>query len=247
MASKKQKKTKKKNSKNVKTINKKKIKKKKVKFKYRNIILFIIVLIIIILVSYKVLNHHIESIVIKGNDYLSDQEIIDLAGIRDYPKSLTNSGLKIKERLETNDYIDKVSVKKRNLYREVIITVLENKPLFYYQYNNKTILSDGKEIDEMLDVPVLLNQVPDTVYKNFIKDMKEIDSDVLYKMSEIQYNPTEVDEELFLLTMTDGNYVYVTLDSFDEINQYLEIVKNFGNKRGILHLDSGNYFETLEE
>ena len=76
--------------------------------------------------------------------------------------------------------------------------------------------------------------------------MNKVDSDIVKQISEIKYNPNDVDEELFLLTMTDGNYVYITLNSFNQINQYLDIVKNFSNKKGILHLDSGNYFEKLE-
>ena len=42
--------------------------------------------------------------------------------------------------------------------------------------------------------------------------------------------------------MSDGNYVYLTLNKFMKINNYLEIVKTFNNNKGILYLDSGEYF-----
>ena len=43
--------------------------------------------------------------------------------------------------------------------------------------------------------------------------------------------------------MNDGNYVYLTLKKFDNINKYVDMIKSFDNKKGILHLDSGEYFK----
>ena len=43
--------------------------------------------------------------------------------------------------------------------------------------------------------------------------------------------------------MTDGNYVYLTLDKFDAVNSYISIIKNFSNKKGTLYLDEGEYFK----
>ena len=45
--------------------------------------------------------------------------------------------------------------------------------------------------------------------------------------------------------MKDGNYVYITLTKIDEINKYLDVLSTLDNKKGILYLDSGNYFEIL--
>jgi len=46
--------------------------------------------------------------------------------------------------------------------------------------------------------------------------------------------------------MNDGNSVYLTLEKFNKIDKYLEIIKEFNNKKGILYLDSGEYFEVKE-
>ena len=40
-----------------------------------------------------------------------------------------------------------------------------------------------------------------------------------------------------------GNQVYLTLNDFNKIDNYLDIIKEFDNKKGILYLDSGEYFE----
>ena len=43
--------------------------------------------------------------------------------------------------------------------------------------------------------------------------------------------------------MNDGNEVYITSKRTNLLNKYLEIVTKLDNKKGILYLDSGNYFE----
>ena len=76
--------------------------------------------------------------------------------------------------------------------------------------------------------------------------MSNIELDVLNKMSEVSYAPDFVDDERFVITMTDGNYVYLTLKKFYLINDYNSIVKEFNNKKGILYLNSGGYFKIME-
>ena len=46
--------------------------------------------------------------------------------------------------------------------------------------------------------------------------------------------------------MTDGNYCYITLNKTKEINNYLNYIKEFDNKKGILYLNSGEYFKIIE-
>ncbi len=76
--------------------------------------------------------------------------------------------------------------------------------------------------------------------------MKKINSDILIKISEIEYKNTEYDKERFLFLMNDGNYVYITISRIELINSYNEIYPTLDNHKGILHLDSGNHFEIKE-
>ena len=84
----------------------------------------------------------------------------------------------------------------------------------------------------------------------FMTKFLSLDRNVIYRISEIKYDPNNVDSERFLLTMNDGNFVYLTLAYFDKMNSYvnihLDIVSKYGNKKGILYLDSGEYFKILE-
>lgn len=189
----------------------------------------------------------IKNIIIKGNSFYTDQEIIDLAGIRDYPSNFQNSSKKIKKRLEQNTYIESAQITK-SMAGLVTITILENYPLFYYQPNNKTVLWNGTEVNAMFDVPLVVNYIPNVKYEQFMSKMKGVSKEILTRISEMKYDPNEVDDGRFLLSMRDGNYVYLTLTRFSLINHYIDILSKseFSGKKGILKLDAGNSFEILE-
>ena len=222
-----------------------KSKKVKKRIRYDRVLLFIIIVIIIIVLSTFLLNLKITNIIIKNNNYLKDQEIIELAGISDYPSSLANSNQKIKQRLLTNIFIKNVKVSKKHLTK-VYIEVEENRPLFYYNNSNKTVLLDGTSVDLKCTVPTVLNYITDTYYEEFINEMGKLDSSVLNKISEIKFDPNEVDDNRFLLTMSDGNYVYININTFYKLNKYITIKQNLPDKNGILYLDYGNNFEIIE-
>lgn len=196
-------------------------------------------------IIYNVVNRPISNIYISGNYYLSDWEVIELASLDNYPSTLVNTSSVIKKKLEKQELISKVTIKKKWL-SIVYIEVIENRPLFYSQISKKTILMDKKQVDKEYDVPILNSAIPEEKYDDFIRAMADIPIDVLNRMSEITHSPDEVDDERYLITMTDGNYVYVTLKKFNAINSYNDYVKEFNNKKGVLFLNSGEYFKIME-
>ena len=217
-------------------------KKKKRKLKKKKLIKFVIVVVLILLGISFLTDVRINNVVVKGNILYSDYEIIEKAKIDNYPSSLKNLSLNIKKRLLKNIYIKNVNVYKKGL-KKVVIEVKENLPLFYYSPTKKTILTDKSEVEDNFPVPTVINYVPDKIYELLLNEISSINYDIVKRISEIKYDPNEVDDERFLLTMNDGNYVYLTLERFDKIDKYLEIIKSFDNKKGILYLDSGEYFE----
>ena len=216
--------------------------KKKRKLKIKNVLLVLIILIIILLGLAFLTDVKINNIVIKGNTFYSDWEIIKKAGLDDYPSSLKTLSSSIEKRLEEDDYIKSANVERPSLTK-VVIKVEENLPLFYYLPAQKTILADKTEVKDNFPVPTVINYVPDKIYSKFLKAISSVDYDIVKRISEIRYDPNEVDEGRFFLTMNDGNQVYLTLDKFTKIDDYLDIIKEFDNKKGILYLDSGEYFE----
>ena len=137
------------------------------------------------------------------------------------------------------------------MYQLKEITVTEKKPLFYRDSDRKIVFSDRSSLAENNDfvifrIPRLLNYVPNNIYKDFLKEMNSINSDTLSRISDIVYDPNDIDKERFLLYMDDGNMVYLTLTKFKMINHYNEVLKQLENHKGILYLDNGNHFKIME-
>ena len=225
-------------------------KKKKRKLKIGRVLIVLTILILIGYLIKALCRFPIKNIFIEGNNILSDQEIIDLAKLENYPSILKYSSNSIERNIKKSEFISKVKVTKKNL-RQIYIKVEENYPLFYNTMEKKTVLYNGKTINKEMNCPILINYVPDKVYNLLIEKMKLVDIEIINRISEIKYDPTNVDEERFLFIMSDGNYVYVTLEKLENINNYvkisLEIINKFGNKNGILNLDAGEYFKIFND
>lgn len=224
----------------------KNIKQKKRKLNKKRVFSVLFLFIVLSIVIIKVFNSNIKNIYVKGNEMLTDQQVIDIAGIQDYPTSVNNLSVTLEKRLEKNQYILEANVTKSKFTSKVTIEIIENYPLFYHQIENKVILYNGDKVTDNFTVPTIINHIPDTIYEKFFKAIKKVKKDVLYRMSEIQYSPNDVDEERFFVVMNDGNYVYLTLNKFLSINKYVDMIKTFDNKKGILYLDSGEYFDIFE-
>lgn len=219
--------------------------KKKRKILYGRIFLTLLFLGLLLYCIVMFVPKNIKTIHVKGNHFFTDQEIIEIAKLDNYPSTFTNYSYKIKKTLEDSKLITKAKVTKKWLY-EVTIEVEENRPLFYNATKKKTVLSDGSTTDLTFSVPVLINYTPDKIYEKLITKMGDLDSDIIRRISEMKYNPNEVDPNRFLFTMNDGNYVYLTANQLSNLNSYVTIISKFTGKKGILYLDSGEYFEVKE-
>lgn len=220
-------------------------KKKRFKIKFKVVLITFLILYLLGNIVYNIIDKPISNIYVSGNNYLTDWQVIEMASLDNYPPTLLHLTRSIKNKLEDNILIKKAKVTKKNL-TIIYIEVIENRPILYNQLTSKTVLLDKREIDDKFDVPILTSNLDKNKYNELLDNLSNISQDVLDKMSEITYSPDEVDDERFLITMTDGNYVYVTLNKFSLINDYNNIVKEFNNKKGILYLNSGGYFKIME-
>lgn len=227
-----------------------KLKKQHKRF-FRKILIFLLILIVFALFAlgiYYIFGDKINNIYIYDNNVLSDQEIIESAKLEKYPSFYLTPSSTIEKNLEKNYFVKKAEVKKK-FFKEVHIYIEEYKILFFREDTSKLVLESGKEIKTdkaYLNVPTLINYVPDTVYAKLIKKISDIDDNILKKVSEIKYDPNQYDEDRFLLYMNDDNYVYVTLTKFKLLNKYNSTVEKLEGKKGILYLDSGNYFKIIK-
>lgn len=223
---------------------------KKRKLKLFNFFVGLLILIGLSFCGYCLFQISVKNLVIKGTNYLNDDYVLELAGVKNYPRFLMINNKKVARRLEESSYIDRATVEKKWFFA-LEITILENRPVIYDTSSEKFIFSNYKavkneEISQSFRVPRLLNYVPDSKYKRFIKGMSNVRDDTLSKISDIEYQPNDYDKDRFLLYMDDGNMVYLTLTKFDMINHYNEVLSQLENHKGILYLDNGNHFQIKE-
>ena len=189
------------------------------------------------------------NIIVTGNDVVTDQEIIELGEIEEYPSFLLTFSSSLEKKIERSPWITSCKVSKK-FFGKVKIKVNEAIPLFEKVEEKLVVLSNSQEISsDDLKVPItgLLNHVPSTKYSSLIKEMSKVDSSIRYLISEMTYLPNDQDKDRFLLYMSDGNYVYLTLTKFEHINYYEQVLEKLDGKKGILYLDSGNHFQIMEE
>ena len=209
---------------------------------------FIAFIIICYFLTVYLLDIKTKNIIVLNKNYYSDEKIIETSGIENYPKFILLNTNKIKKKLLKLDLIENATIKKKwNFILE--LTIKEMKILYLVRSENKYKLSDNKlyDIDDVLSVPTLINYVPESNEKKFVEAFKNIDNNIISMISEIEYSKTSYDSDRFLLYMNDGNMVYVTTTKLKSLNKYVDIVKKLENKKGILYLDSGNYFEIKEK
>lgn len=208
----------------------------------------IVIILFIILFSIIIFNQKIKNIYIFGNTILTDQEIIELAGLENYPKIFRISSTSIKNKIKISPYIENVKIKK-SLFGKIVIEIKEYNFLLKDEFDNSIYISSLEKLphdDEVIGIPSLINYVEEEILKEFLTKLNKIDKNVLIKISEIEYVPNEYDKDLFLFYMNDGNYVYITTKRLSNINKYEEILEKLDGKKGILYLDSGNHFEILQ-
>ncbi len=223
---------------------------KKRKLKLFNFFIVLLVLTGLFFGVYFVLQIRVKNLIVKNTNYLNDDYVLELSGLKNYPKFFVVNNYKVEKKLRSSKYINNAKL-HRNLPFTFVLEIDENKPLFYDMNKSKYVLSNKEEVkDEEIShnfrVPRLLNYVPDKKYSKFIKGMNRVDKGVLVKISDIEYQPNDYDKDRFLLYMDDGNMVYLTLTKFKMINHYNEVLKQLENHKGILYLDNGNHFQIKE-
>ena len=221
---------------------------KKIKNKKKKIYKFLGVLVSIVLIVLYILNIRIKNIYVKNNHLLSDQEVIELAGIEKYPKLFSVSTNKMINKIKMSQIVESVKIKK-NIFGRVDIDINEYNMVLKDEVDNGIYLASGEKIktDEViLGIPSLINVADQDILKDFLEKLDKIDKDMLANISEIEFTPNEYEKDLFLLYMNDGNYVYITTLRLNNLNKYGEVLKQLDGKKGILYLDSGNHFKVME-
>lgn len=231
-------------------------KKKKRHLKFKGFIFLILLLYLISMTIYYLLKMPVKNIVIKNNNLVTENEILETVNVSFDSSLFKLSKRSLKKKLLSNELIYDAKITKTFL-GDLIIDVTENKILFYNESSHKLVLSSKDEMDEnskYLGYPTLINYVPSDILDSFILKFKDIDLSVIKMISEIEYsvdeyNGTVLDDKRFLLRMNDGNSVYINIANMEKLNNYMAIISSIFEK-GTLYLDSSssNYiFKTQKE
>ena len=211
---------------------------KKVKLKIINLLLMLIILVILTFLFKYITSITPSLIIIKGNNLLSDREVIEYGNLRSFKYFLFNN--KNKEELLKNKIIKKVDIKRKFLFT-IEVNIEEKKVILYEKTSNLYILEDNEKvkINKNIEVPVLNNKIINTVEKKFVTKFSSLNESVKYRISEVFYQPTEYDSALFLMYMKDGNHVYVNVSNLEKLNHYDKTVASIGyDKKGIFRFDA---------
>lgn len=215
------------------------------KLNKKALLVILLTLYLFIMSFYYVFTIPIKNIVIEGNNLVSDSDIISAANIDNYPSIFKISSKKIIKNIKKINLIEEVNVSK-SFTGTIIINVKESKIVFFNNLNDTYVLSNKKEISDinpqnLICVPTLINYVPSDIYEGLIQKLSAINQDIIADISEIEYSPdvkddVTINDSRFILRMNDGNYVYIDIVNFDNLNKYKVIYSSLEEK-GVLHLD----------
>ena len=220
-------------------------KKKKRVLKIKNICILLGILLLVIGLIYYVLTMPIKNIYIKGNNYVTDNEILESASLYEYPSFILTTKKDLTKSIKKNKYIKSINIKKK-LGNILEINIEEYQPITSTTDEYIIMETGGKleNIYNLTDIPILVNDIStEEITINFAEKFSKINTNILRQISQIEYSPIEVDEDRFLLYMNDTNLVYITLTKIDKLNKYNKIKDALGGQNGIIYLDSGDYVE----
>lgn len=226
-------------------MTKKPKKKVKLHIKWKALFLFVFITFLFFWMGYTFFNLRVKTIFIYGNENLKDYEIIEISGLKEYPKMNKYTSRTLERNIKSLDLISDVDVKK-SINGKITIQIEEARVLFYNRNNSTYVLSNGKETasDTFSGIPFLNNYVESDVYIRLIQELSNLKKDSLSLVSEIEYSPSKsgdvvLDNTRFLLRMNDGNQVFINLLHMDRLDMYALTCTTLTEK-GILYLDSDN-------
>lgn len=214
--------------------------------------IFFILICVIVYVQSPLSN--VKNVEITGNHFVTKEDIIDDNNLTDKTNIWTVNKKKIEENLLENDVIKSVEV-KRKLPWTVEINLIEHEHVGYIKNgaNFHPVLAEGVTLTSYEasikgDAPLLLGFSEEKYLKNMTAELHQLPSSILDLISEIHWIPTKENQNKIILYMNDGFIVDGTIRDFaNKMDIYPSIVSQLdSNKKGIIHLSVGVYFEEFE-
>lgn len=214
---------------------------------------FFFLLIISVLYSQSSLSK-VGSIKITGNQYISEQEVIDNAGIKMGTSFWKIDKEKIKNNLTKHVEINTVYVEKK-LPNHLVVTVKEFDRVAYIMKEGSylPVIETGEIITKNdndpypVDAPTLVNWDDDRI-ELITKELMKIPHSISKLISEIHYTPNEYDPNHITLYMSNGYEVRATIRGLSKnIIAYPSIMSELDpTLKGYIELDVVPTFKPYE-
>ncbi|ARK31090.1 cell division protein FtsQ/DivIB [Halalkalibacter krulwichiae] len=213
-------------------------------------------LLLLLMIYFQSPLSHVRNVVVEGNHFVADEKIISLSKI-DSGTSIWNlNKSEIEQRLLGHIELSKVDI-ERQLPSTVKIKVDEYARIGYLLRDDDKyypILETGEFLNELpnqtfpSDAPLLNNFEQGEQLSELSAELQKLSTELIERISEIFYHPTEADSLAVVLFMTDGIEVHTSIRDFaDNLAPYSSIVQELEpDSKGILHMRMSPYFEDFE-
>ncbi|MFC5541337.1 MAG: FtsQ-type POTRA domain-containing protein [Bacilli bacterium] len=200
---------------------------------------------------------NIQKITVHGAELATEEYYLNKSGLQVGDSLWGFKASKVEQKLK-EDWVKEVKV-KRKLLTAVEIQVKEYRRVAYIFEDHQfhPILENGvvyKASDEVptIDAPIFLNFEDEKLRKMVLKELAELDDEVLALISQINLTATETDPYAITLFMNDGYEVRAEITSLSEKLKYYpaiiaQIENAAENEKGIIDIEVGSYFKPYSE
>lgn len=191
----------------------------------RMIVGILVVIVLLILVYMFTPISHIKSADIKGNHYVSKQDILKELNIQNHPRIYAYSSDDAETRLKQNELIDEVTIEKGlfnpievNVKEHTIIAITTEKSRVVPMIENGKVLKDYKQ--EVPNEAPYIEGFKGAEKRNLIDALQKMDRTTRAQISEIVSAPQKDQPHLIKLFMRDGIEVVGNTNTIAEKLKY---------------------------
>lgn len=219
------------------------------------ILSFLFFFILLILVYFQSPYSDIRHIEISGANLTEEGYYRDKSKLKIGHSMWSFKANKIEQVLEKDDWVKKVTVKRKGL-TTVRIEIKEWGKVAYTEENGSfyPILENGyvypiARQDGLLDVPVFMQFKDKKVRQRLVKELSKLDPEVLTLISQINAYPTKNDPYTVRLYMNDGYEVRAVISTLvSKLSYYPSIVAQIPKgQKGVIDLEVGSYYRPYDE
>jgi cell division protein FtsQ len=198
------------------------------------------------------------SVLVKGNQWVSNEEIIKNMGIKSGSLLLFVDGKEMEQRIRSSfPLIQNVTIQKKYpatlevaIKEKNVVAYLQKDSKSYPVFENGTLLSSRALVEPIVDKPRLNSWTNLNLLPTFIKELNQLEPEVKSLISEIVYKQDGTRPYSLVLYMKEGYEVRTTVADFAK-NMYwypsfVKSLKQDGNNSGIIYLSEVKYFEPYQ-